>query len=378
MLARPQHQAIALIPQLMSELKFVGPRYSPADLKRADALIERELIDGQGDDSKLVGCMLKTYLRLPWLPTDNAAFKHDLEEFVRADFGLGSLRRGSTNGRVIPIDEFQQDLWSITSIIADELARSPDYAPVARQASLWTAHLLQKTHTHYSPTGSAQAANHLFPTLKTTFDIAGIAPFAYIDMVQFGGPHVRDSIEHRCGFDALFKRMESIHPAQNQYGKINAITPGEASFVSIRTPGELARLDERPQNIFARNVFARGAIKDSDASFHAANLLCTMANALPDAGRIYICNTYGDGFNFATDRALLKLAGLRVVKADAFDSTALNGGRMQAGNHYYTLERDFALRPTPVDADEFDMFWSGRSQFRIVNQPAKMAGVRIG
>lgn len=355
LLSVPQEKALALVPRIMDTLGEISGNINERRRDAVLALVERELIQGGTAQERFMGAVLKAFLQLDF-PKDlrinrgnfkeyisRESFEMALRRFIQADY---TATAGTTPPAYWAYDAFiegvlrfgsQIDGWAIGEAVKHQMARDPDFFSMAQASGNWAVFFLDRHESHIVHHESDTLA-----ILLKEFRQAEVNPYRAISIFDFGGP------EHALSHDTfrqLFPRYENWKESM-----------ARTNFITLNDPGILKRdRNQTPRfsDIIATNVFAHRAWDKSNATDNQANLLCVMANALINAGRIYISNDRGDGLDYTKNEALLKLAGLKCV---------LPRKITMAPHETYVLERDLMVRRNiPVTTLEFTD-WLERSK----------------
>lgn len=346
-------KAGALVTPVCDAIGEVRDHYLTAEqCGKADALIDAALLAPEaGDADKLVGCMIKAYLRLP---QENGNIRDHFARFAEAGYEV-SNNKVEQNGRMATADHaiafgsLPSDGWSVCNVIGDALSKMPRYAPVAAPVAKQMAMLV------YAGEKLSYLQNHAFDTLENEFRKAGIAPFKEIRLLEFAGRTESVVANEKRGLAKLLGAYKLYRNVTER------ASDADDYFVSLDNTRTLPGRDAGFGYVIARNIFNVEAVEDSvDARRNAQQLLCVMSNLLPDKGRLYISTSIPDALDMAGEQALLSLAGFKPATATADTWHVVANSRGNSGKSCI-FERDYQMRgESPVVASELHALTGGQ------------------
>jgi hypothetical protein len=141
------------IPPLLQAVGNIsGGSLNAAQLAAADAVVDAQLSPEASPAIRLQAVMLKGFLRLPF---DDGSLEPALSRFVVGDYTLSNDKllhngRAATSDAVLHVGGLPSDIWSMGQVVADALAKDPDYQGIATQTARQMAMLIY-AHEKYCP-----------------------------------------------------------------------------------------------------------------------------------------------------------------------------------------------------------------------------------
>jgi len=345
------------------------------------AILDREL--SANDQEKMLRCMLKTFLQFDFSGS-HLASKCEKQESVRITYRKdfeGVLKRfikgefEVQDGEIALYSDIRQgnlalmggkwtyfDAYSVYRVIGDELAKNEKWSLLAKTLAGQFALFLQYD---FYPAGGDMVLFSKKPKERKVFDIwqreVGEAtlesPLKQIRIIEFAG----ENDEEVEALNQIFADYRIILPYEE-----HAKTHRDSKLISLKFRGELGKTKDAPIMI-ARNVFDAQALDDYTPFDVYAELLCVMADAMANGGRLYINTTYIGALHMYRDDLLMAAAGFRVHEVENRQKPIMPnlGARLSSldrsfGNAKgacFTLERDHTIRgPSLMTEDDFKKY----------------------
>ena len=305
-------------------------RLSQSQLDIGGKLIEEEFLTTiSGQEDRLIGCMLKAFLRLPFA---NGNIELAISNVLEAKYTITNEKVDqnglkATSDLVLGFGGLPSDGWAVSRVVQDSLKDSQILPSNAEAIGKQMAMLI------YGVEKVTDYKSKPFLILEEEFRKLEIPTFKSIQLFEFAGRPKSVVANIRNGLGKLFGHYVLHTGAGGESAEADC-----TGFVTLDSAHNIVpQRNEGIRSIIARNVFNKGAVGSKiDPISNVRTLLCVFSNSLPDGGRLYISTSISDPIILFGENELLNFTGFRPIG----EASYCHSGRTPS----YVLERDFSIR----------------------------------